>query len=257
VPQVIPPGPVPASPWIIYDRPAGCCGPVGGHGPIGFELYFRSGFYFPLNNDLMGQILDSGWAIGGGARTLFFNLEQTKAWTIDFNIQNHYSAANTERQILIPNYPGVEVDIFGQQTNNPATTNLDVTIRDVSQTMVGVSLGREWYLTGCADRCRDHVNWRMGLDGGGRYGYLKIVYDQVTKQNPDVITKLDRFKHDSDVVGGMFVALHSDVEIPCGCCLFFAGVRGEWGYHWSDILKVPNHSDIMYINLLGNLGIRF
>ena len=51
--------------------------------------------------------------------------------------------------------------------------------------------------------------------------------------------------------------LHSDLEIPCSCCIIFAGIRGEYGYVWSDVLQRQNNSDIQTINLLFTLGTRF
>jgi hypothetical protein len=59
------------------------------------------------------------------------------------------------------------------------------------------------------------------------------------------------------VVGGLFLSLHSDVEVPCGCCIFQAGVRAEYGYIWSDILQRHNDTDLESINLLFNAGLRF
>ena len=56
---------------------------------------------------------------------------------------------------------------------------------------------------------------------------------------------------------GVFLAVHSDLEIPCGCCIFQAGLRSEYGYTWADILQRQNNSDVQDINLLFNLGLRF
>src|SRR5437867_1586447 len=48
-PAPVPPGPQDSltsfglSSWIKYPRSPGCCGPVGANGPIGSEIYFRSG----------------------------------------------------------------------------------------------------------------------------------------------------------------------------------------------------------------------
>ncbi len=55
----------------------------------------------------------------------------------------------------------------------------------------------------------------------------------------------------------MFVGLSSDVEIPCGCCTFLAGMRGEWGYNWADILQHQNSSDLQDVNILFTAGVRF
>jgi hypothetical protein len=59
------------------------------------------------------------------------------------------------------------------------------------------------------------------------------------------------------VIGGVWVALHSLLEVPWGCGWFVAGFRAEWGYTWSDILQSLNNSDLQTINLLGSVGYRF
>ena len=83
----------------------------------------------------------------------------------------------------------------------------------------------------------------MGVDVGGRYGTEKL--------------EVTNFRHLTDTNAGVFLAVHSDVEIPCGCCIFQAGLRSEYGYTWSDILQRQNNSDIQDISLLVNLGLRF
>ena len=89
--------------------------------------------------------------------------------------------------------------------------------------------------------------------------------------NPDLLTASQAFaqqglildpstvaiRHRTDVVGQVFFALHSDVEVPCGCCIFQAGVRVEWDYTWSDILQRQNDSNMQDLNVMINLGIRF
>src|SRR5947209_7844341 len=47
-----PPGPVPLqaklSSWLTYNRPGGCCSPIGGNGPIQSEVFLRSGISVPI-----------------------------------------------------------------------------------------------------------------------------------------------------------------------------------------------------------------
>jgi hypothetical protein len=59
------------------------------------------------------------------------------------------------------------------------------------------------------------------------------------------------------VFTGFFLAAHTDVEIPWGGCLFYVGVRAEWGYSFSHILQDQNDGDIQEVILLGTLGVRF
>src|SRR5262249_3695160 len=50
-----------------------CHGPVGGNGPVGWEVYLRSGVSLPFGGGALTSRLDPGWIIQGGARSLFFN----------------------------------------------------------------------------------------------------------------------------------------------------------------------------------------
>jgi hypothetical protein len=65
----------------------------------------------------------------------------------------------------------------------------------------------------------------------------------------------------TDVYGSLVLSIHSDLEIPIGPCSWFvAGVRTEWAYNWSDILRnaFPRQtSDTQDISLLLTLGVRF
>src|SRR5207249_7008425 len=87
------PGP---SPWIIYHRD-GCWGEMNGT-PIMSELYFTSGVSVPMGGRNLGQLLDPGLVIGGGARALFFNAPQTSAWTLDASIININNHARPDRE---------------------------------------------------------------------------------------------------------------------------------------------------------------
>jgi hypothetical protein len=89
----------------------------------------------------------------------------------------------------------------------------------------------------------DTTSWRVGFDAGGRWGTARLETHQL--------------KHRSDVIGSAFFAAHSDVEVPCGCCIFYYGLRLEYDYTWSDILQLQNKSDLQDLNLLVTTGVRF
>lgn len=238
-------GPATLSEWIRGQRPWYCCGPLGGNGPVMSEIYMRTGAAFNLGSTgVLGATLQTGWVIEGGGRSLFFNPEQTAAWTLDFgitNIINHGKNPNIMAPITVlvpdPNPAG----------NNPPKTvrfGVDVpgvTIRDLNRTFVNLGAGREWYLSGCANSSGRH--WRAGLDVGGRYGTASL--------------QLEELRHRTDVIGGVWAAAHSDLEIPWGCYRFIAGIRLQWAYTWSDILQQQNDADVMDLSLLVNLGVRF
>jgi hypothetical protein len=222
--------------WLTYPRCQGCCGPVGADGPIGYEAYVRTGADFPLGGNPFGARMKIGWDAEIGGRTLFFNPEQDAAWTVDLGVRNVFNG-NHDQETTYRLF-----NLFDQSTNT-TTPEVDVNIKNLNRTYVDVSGGREVYLMGSAKcDCQD-VNWRVGFDIGGRYGTEKM--------------EVTNFRHRTDVNGGVFFAVHSDVECPRGCCIFFAGLRSEYGYTWSDILQRQNDGDIQEISLLLNLGVRF
>jgi hypothetical protein len=249
-PALTPAGPQdPAAPsatglssWIIYPRAPGCCGPVGGDGPIGYEIYFRNGISFPFGPGVLGNSLEPGWDVQGGGRVLFFNPQVDAAWTLDLGLTNIHNFSDHQHTTTLHNVPlKVSNGIGG--TTTQIVPELTVTPAAYNRTFADAAIGRQWWLLGTADRLVNQSNWRAGVDVGGRWGTSKL--------------ELDEIKHRTEVVYGMFVGLHSDVEIPCGNVVFLAGIRAEWSYTWSNILQIQRNSDVNEINLLFTLGVRF
>jgi hypothetical protein len=210
----------------------------------------------PAGSGTIASVLETGLYLGAGGRTLFFDPCKTSAWTVELglaNISNHAHAPTK--------YTGIPLNIFVPQnpaspvTPPDATGNLPpqrvsfgqngvpgVTLRQFNRTFFNVGGGREWYLWGAAN-CGGPA-WRVGADTGGRWGSAMAEFNEI--------------RHRTDVIGGFWVAAHSDVEVPCcGCCIFQAGFRIEYDYTWSDILQIQNKSDVQGINFLFNMGIRF
>ncbi len=80
VPMPASPAPMQAivpDPWMLHQQPEpfnkGCCGPVGGDGPIGWEVYARGGASFHYSNTAYAKSLDTGYEADAGWRSLFFN----------------------------------------------------------------------------------------------------------------------------------------------------------------------------------------
>jgi hypothetical protein len=267
-----PPGRTTLSSWILYPRAPGCCGPVGGNGPIATELFLGVGPSFPIGNGAFGHELGTGWDIDGGARALFFNPACDRAWTLDFSVSNvnNHASDQTHRFFLndvtagqaglfttdpltgtpVPNAPRAQQ--FGINPATLLTTNqvlpaFPVTVRSLNRTYANLGVGRDWYLWGPA-----HVvgvspgelpNWRVGVEFGGRYGTAKL--------------ELNEIRHRTDTIAGLYAAVYSDVECPWHCCVFTAGLRLEYSYTWDDILQSQNPSDVQDINLLVTIGVRF
>jgi hypothetical protein len=229
------------SSWIKGDQPD-CMGPLGGNGPIRSELYVQAGPSVPIAGGFFNDTLKTGWEIQGGGRTLFFNTQDDAAWIVDLSLSNINNTGRnpghtaTLHNVIVPGPPS-----FGGGATNISVPSLSVSTRALNRTFVNLGFGREMYLYGGPDA--DGLSWRVGIDGGGRYGSAKL--------------EMHEIKHRTDTIAGAFVSLHSDVEIPYGCITLLAGFRLEWDYTWMDILQIQNNSDLQDLNLLFMAGIRF
>jgi hypothetical protein len=243
------------SSWIRGDKYA-CCGEIGGDGPIQTELFFRVGPSIPLGNGTLVDNLQTGLYLGAGGKALFFDPSLSSAWTLEMgiaNISNHSHSDPLGRtiplSILVPQNPATPVTPFDSSGQLPPQRVVfgqngvpGVTVRDLDRTYFDFGGGKDWYLWGAANS--DGAKLRFGFDGGGRWGSAMAEFNEI--------------RHRTDVIGGLWAAVHADVECPvCGCCVLEAGFRVEYGYTWSDILQIQNKSDVQDLNLLFNVGIRF
>jgi hypothetical protein len=223
------------SDWITYNRNGCCSGPVGNASPLMHELFLRSGIAVPLPNTITGKNLNAGWEIGGGGRLMIFNPQMDAAWFGEVGmdtVENWHGDLGTKFPLsVLSGTTRINFGRFGKP---------GLTIKSLNRTFVNLGGGREWYLLGNAiDPGR---KLRIGIDGGGRWGSAKMEYAE--------------FPHRTDTIGGMYAAVHGDLEIPCaGACIFYAGLRTEWDYTWMDILQ--RSSDIMGINALATFGLRW
>jgi hypothetical protein len=257
-PPVLPPLGPPASPWLQYPRSPCCCGPVGGccSGPLGYEIFVRSGWVFPVGNSIFSKFLETGWDIEGGGRLLFFNPASTKAWTATVSVSNMFARTGDANQpiqlfnwavntaITIPGQPNVPGSV---QATTPVVVHVPqvtATVSSLNMTFVNAGFGREWWLLGSANPGQQAGwNWRVGVDGGGRWGSAKVDFNE--------------FQHHTDVVGGVYAAIHTDVEYPWRCGILFGGIRYEYNYIWTSLLQDQNNGDFQSMNLLLQLGARF
>jgi len=234
------------SEWILNPRDSSCCGPTGNHksGPILLETYFRTGPEFTVGGGVFNNVLETGWNVGGGGRSLFFNPDANQAWVIDLGISNtHYNSNNRNPAVSLFNLPYLDRSgQFGLGVNKQITIPaVDVGIIALNTTFVNLSGGKEYYLRG--DAFNKGNSWRIGGDIGGRYGSGK--------------TEFVGFPHLKDTIGAVFLSLHSDLQIPFGKVNLIAGIRLEWDYIWNGVLQSQNNSDLSNISLLYNGGIQF
>ncbi len=224
------------SDWIVYRRP-GCEGAHGHVSPMYTELYLQAGPTFPVGTTLSRE-LRAGWSITGGLRALFFNEGLTSAWTIDGHIINTNLGAGGEGKPFDVTFfhNGVRSDLV---VHEGVAGRKSFTVQVSNRTQVGLGVGKEYYLWAPADA--PGKKWRLGYDLGGRYGSHRVDFNE--------------FGHMTDVVGGLYAACHSDIEIPCGRLLWQFGARLEWAYTWSDVLQTI--SDVQDVSLLIRGGIRY
>ncbi len=230
--------------YVTYQRPD-CCGPVGGNGPIFEELFVRSGASLPVGGSIFGHVLETGWMIEAGGRTLCYNPEKDAAWSFELslsNISNHgqHSDFRIPISIFVPNaisntLPPTRVN-FGTDPGVPG-----VSVRSLNRTFLDFGPGREWYFVGCATG--PGKKWRAGIDVGGRYGSGKVEFNEI--------------RHRPGVLEGAYASVHTDLECPCCSVTWIAGFRAEWDYTWSNILQDTNNGDVMDVNFMINLGVRF
>jgi hypothetical protein len=235
------------SDWIMYPRPSNCCGPIGKHGPIASEVYARTGVTFLTGGGLVGDNGRAGYNIGGGLRTLLYSREDA-AWVVDIGLTSSWHDIINSPPAVLNN-----VEVLTPVNNNVQRMNVpQVTViaSSIHYLLPYLTLGRELYLWGGPD-CGDESKCRVGWDAGGIWGSSKMI------AAPTSLMQGQQFRHRTDVVGGIKVALHGDVEYPTGCCILFIGGRIEYGAIWSDILQSQNDTNTQMVSFLVNFGLRF
>jgi hypothetical protein len=227
--------------WVCYTCPD-CCGPVGKDGPIRYELFFRTGPALNVGGGAASAVLAGGWMFEAGGRSMFFDADPVRAWTIELSASNIFNNGNR---------PNIQF-IFGGRINaaGVGVPNL-VSEAGVNRTYVNLSGGREWWLVGTP--CSSDWRWRAGADAGFRYGTCSNDFHDFNQGGPTNRGQIDR---NSSITYGPFAAVHTDVEYPCNCCTFMAGLRAEWDYSRMNVIPLVNN-DIYDVNLLINLGLRY
>jgi len=212
------------SDWILYTKP-GCCGPVGGWGPIMPELYVRNGPSIPVGGGVLGWALQTGWMFQGGGRSLFFNPSMTAAWVADIGISYNFKAGVGNHLITLDSVAGP----------------IDVHLRQFQRTSFNLAFGREVYLyvwekSGTALRWGAHV--------GGQLGTIKADWEEI--------------EHTTDMLWAITLASNLDMEIPWGCATLQAGFRVEWNDIFeSDVVQTRNSNNLQSVNLLFSTGLRY
>lgn len=205
-----------------------CCGPIGGNGPIGQEMYFRVGAAWALGNNALAKPLNIGWNAQIGGRSQFFDPTGDSAWVVDGHLSFTFNDAG----------PG-----------DVATFNLEpVTVRSLRRWAVGVGFGRDTFLNapGFVVGTWD-ANFRFGWDIGGRWGSGSVDLNPIFEENG--------YRRHQDVFAQTFAGLMATMEMPVGAWTAIAGSRLEWNYTMSDIL--PKGGSFHEIVVQFEVGVRY
>ena len=240
----VPPGAY-ASPWYT-DGPG--CGPIGGHGPVAYDVYWRSGPSFALGSGEFTDRLHMGWMVGIGAKSLFFNQSGDAAWTFDLGLSYTYNrGSNDDLLNLSLRQPDA------QGLNNQAIVRRDTfevtRVRGLHRTSFNFGIGRDWFSWGSGvPGGEEGWNFRFGTDVGGRWGTAHV----------DLVPFFEEggYNRRQKVFHGTYIGFHSNCEVPMGGWILFLGSRVEWGYDWMNIVP-PIKGDVQSVNLLLTGGVRY
>lgn len=232
------------SPWS-GGTPAGCCGPTGANGPLTYELVMHSGPSLPVTGGVLTNKMNTGWAVGGGIRTLYFNRAADAAWTFNTGLTYIYNRGqqNLQFEVLTPQPRNAAGVLLGPDA---LTVNF---LRGVHRTSLDLGIGRDWWLNGpAAVNAEGGWNTRFGVDAGGRWGTAHV----------DLVPVLDtkNYLRRSSIFHSVFVGTHLDWEVPMGSWIFVSGFRAEWDYTWTNLIP-PSNGDIVSVNLWFNAGVRY
>jgi hypothetical protein len=230
---------------VLSPYANGCCGPTGGNGPVTYELYMNTGPTLVVGGSELSGRLNTGWRIGGGTRTLFFNTVGDAAWVLDLGLSYNYNRGRQER--------GGPIDVHTPPPDRTAAPDglNPFLVRGLHRTTFNFAVGRDWWTNGGpAGPDRDGVWYtRFGGDLGGRWGYshVDLVSTQATTQS---------YMRKSSTIHGVFLGTHVSWEKSFGGWTFFTGIRGEFDYTFTNVVP-PKGGDIVGINLLGHIGVRY
>src|SRR5262245_6501605 len=159
------------SDWIVYRCDA-CEGRYERACPLYTEIYSHFGASVPVGGMTLSRELKTGWSFVGGARALFFNEEYSAAWIVDAHVINTNESAGKQNTAfpLTITHNGTKT-VFGPGGIPGAT------LQNSNRTMFGLGAGRDWWLWRPANF--DGCTWRVGVDGGGRYGSGRVNFNEL------------------------------------------------------------------------------
>ena len=194
--------------------------------------------------------LNTGWSVGGGARTLFFDPTHTAAWTIDLGLSythNWGTGSHSPVTLLLRN-PPTQNQTTGVITVNPDISALSA-INGIHRESFNYNFRHNWWLWGAGNTGGETgTNVRVGGWVGGRYGSSHV--DIIPLNQPG------GYSRRQNVFEGFVVGAHVTCEMPMGAWILFGGLRAEYGYDWTNLVP-PIQGNLNNANVQVSLGIRF
>jgi hypothetical protein len=204
-----------------------CCGPLGAHGPVGQEVYFRFGASLPYGDGLLVRALNAGYTLQVGGRSQLFEPVGNTAWAADLHLQYQFNNANAEDVVTVNREP--------------------VLVRSLHRWGVGAGVGQDMFLSapGFVGGTWD-ANFRLGWDVGARFGTGHV------DLNP--LFDLSGYRRKQDTFWQPFAGVMAAVEMPIGGWTWIGGGRLEWAYTSWDIIK---DAEFHEVNALFMVGVRY
>lgn len=242
----LPPGAYP-SPFMT-DGP-GCCGPLGRNGRVGYELYTYTGPTWAIGEGEFTRRLQTGWMVGGGGRSLFFDVDHTAAWVLDLGVSYQYNRGEYDDPIRADvKQPPIQNPITNEAIPRPDVLT-EVRVRALNRTNFNYGIGRDWWLWGPGSTGLEQgKNLRVGGLVGGRWGTAHVELEPVDDPGG--------YARRQNVTYGIYLATHTTCEIPMGTWILFGGIRAEWGYDFTNLVP-PMNGNMHNFNLLLTSGIRY
>jgi hypothetical protein len=201
-----------------------------------------------LGEGRLARQLQTGWLTGGGGRSLFFNPEHDAAWVFDLGLSYQFNRGSVGHftDLILRQAP---INLGNTQIPRPDVL-APAAVRGLHRTNFNFALGRDWWMWGPGSTgLASGWNLRVGGLVGGRWGTAHV--DLLPQDRA-----LGDYQRRQGVTHGFFIAPHLTFEVPRGACVWFGGVRAEWGYDWMNLVP-PIEGNLHSINLLMTAGIRF
>jgi hypothetical protein len=258
----MPAGPLPAgsieSPWCGGALAGDCNGPTGGNGPLTYEIMGYTGPSFPILGGTLNNRLVVGWMTGFDTRTLFFNQDQTAAWTLILGYSYTFNKGQDEQvnsiEVATPRQiqTGVDSNFNPIFTRNPIDGLSAQYIRALHRQTVNFGFGRDWWLNGPGALGSEPAsNWRVGSEVGGRWGTGHVNFQTQFPSNQQAT-----FFRRGGVHHGIYLGSHVQYERSFGSAVLYSGMRLQWGFNWMNYVP-PTDGDLQDLNVHWTFGVRF